>query len=122
MNTFLNEGGIQGTFTLYTSGGNVNGYAMELKADPNVAGGELSITTSMKGSQMELAMNMAASQGEGQEGSGTLYQVDMTLDMMMDGTYQTTSTQPATEPPAGASVVDLMELLGSLIPTEPTMP
>lgn len=39
-------------------------------------------------------MNMAASQGEGQEGSGTLYQVDMTLDMMMDGTYQTTSTQP----------------------------
>ena len=51
---------------------------MELKADPNVAGGELSITTAMKGSQMELAMNMAASQGEGQEGSGTLYQVDMT--------------------------------------------
>ena len=122
VNTFLNEGGIQGTFTLYTSGGKVNGYAMELKADPNVAGGELSITTSMKGSKMELAMNMAASQGEGQEGSGTLYQVDMTLDMMMDGTYQTTSTQPATEPPAGASVVDLMELLGSLIPTEPTMP
>ena len=76
----------------------------------------------MKGSKMELAMNMEASQGEGQEGSGTLYQVDMTLDMMMDGTYQTTSTQPATEPPAGASVVDLMELLGSLIPTEPTMP
>ena len=66
-------------------------------------------------------MNMAASQGEGQEGE-IISQVDMTLDMMMDGTYQTTSTQPATEPPAGASVVDLMELLGSLIPTEPTMP
>lgn len=121
VNTFLNEGGIQGTFTLYTSGGKVNGYAMELKADPDAAGGELSITTSMKGSKMELAMNMAASQGEGQEGE-IISQVDITMDMMMDGTYQTTSTQPATEPPAGASVVDLMELLGSLATTEPTMP
>lgn len=117
VNTFLNEGGIQGTFTIYTSGGKVNGYAMELKADPDVAGGELSITTSMKGSKMELAMNMEASQGEGQEGE-IISQVDMTLDMTMDGTYQSTSTQPATQPPQGANVTDLMEMFSSLLASQ----
>lgn len=111
VNTFLDETGIQGTFTLYTSGGKVNGYAMELKADPDVAGAEMSVMAAMKGSKMELTMGFAASQGEGQEGE-VLGEMELVLNMAMDGTYQTTSTQPATEPPAGASVVDLMDMLG----------
>lgn len=115
-NTFLNEGGITGTFTLYTSGDKVNGYAMELKADPAVLGAEMTMSISMKGSKMEMAMNVAASQGEGQEGSGTLYQMDLTLDLAMDGTYQSTSAKPATEPPAGATVVDLMDMMGGALP------
>lgn len=115
-NTFLNEGGITGTFTLYTSGDKVNGYAMELKADPAVVGAEMTMSIAMKGSKMEMAMNVAASQGEGQEGSGTLYQMDLTLDLAMDGTYQSTSAKPATEPPAGATVVDLMDMMGGALP------
>lgn len=114
VNTFLNENGLQGTFTLYTSGDEVNGYAMEMKADPAGAGMEMAITTSMKDSKMEMAMNMDLSQGEGQEGE-VIYQIAITLEMTMDGTYQTTSAQPATQPPAGAQVVDLMESLGSLL-------
>ena len=38
VNTFLNEGGITGTFTISTNGSQVNGYAMEVKADPAVTG------------------------------------------------------------------------------------
>lgn len=110
VNTFSHESGLQGTFTLYTSGGKVNGYAMELKTDPAVVGAELALTVSMKGSKMEMALNMDVSQGEGQEGD-TLSQVAITLDMNMDGTYQTTSTKPVTEPPAGATIVDLMDMM-----------
>ena len=32
------------------------------------------------------------------------------LTMTMDGTYQTTTQAPATEPPAGAPAADLMEM------------
>ena len=41
------------------------------------------------------------------------------MTFSLDGTYQSTSTAPATEPPAGATVVDLMETLlgtGDTIP------
>lgn len=117
VNTFLDENGLQGTFTLYTSSGAVNGYAMELKTDSAAAGGVMSITTSMRGSKMEMAMNMDISQGEGQE-SEIISQVAITLDMTMDGTYQSTSTQPATQPPQGANVTDLMEMFGSLLASQ----
>lgn len=115
VNTFLNEGGLQGTFTISTSGGAVNGYAMELKADPDVLGAEMAITASMQGSKMEMAMNMDLSQGEGQDGE-IISEIVITLDMTMDGTYQSTSAQPATQPPAGATVVDLMDMLGGALP------
>ena len=111
VNTFLNEGGIQGTFTISTSGGAVNGYAMELKADPAVLGAGMTITASMKGAKMEMAMDMDVAQSAGQDAT-----VSITLDMTMDGTYQTTSTQPVTAPPAGAPVVDLMDMLGGALP------
>lgn len=116
VNTFLNESGIQGTFTLYTSGNAVNGYAMEIKADPAVVGAEMNITASMKGSKMEIAMNMDLTQGEDAS------KVSVTLDMDMDGTYQTTSTKPVTEPPAGAAVVDLMDMFGGVLTETENIP
>lgn len=112
VNTFLNEGGIQGTFTLYTSGGAVNGYAMELKADPAVVGAEMTLSAVMKGSKMEMVLNVAAAQDAGED----IPEVSITVDMNMDGTYQSTSAQPATQPPAGATVVDLMDMLGGALP------
>ena len=107
VNTFLNEGGIQGTFTLYTSAGKVNGYAIELKADPAVVGAEMTLSAAMKGSKMEMVLNVAAAQKAGED----IPEVSITLDMDMDGTYQSTSSKPVTEPPAGATVVDLMDLM-----------
>ena len=35
---------------------------MELKADPAVVGAEMTMSIAMKGSKMEMAMNVAASQ------------------------------------------------------------
>lgn len=113
-NTFLDESGITGTFTLYTSAGKVNGYAIELKADPAVVGAEMTLTSAMQGSKMTMDMTVAASQEQGAD----LPQVELSLNLAMDGTYQATSTQPQTEPPAGAPVTDLMEMFGVVeVPT-----
>lgn len=112
VNTFLNESGIQGTFTLYATGDQVNGYAMELKADPAVVGAEMALSVSMKDSKMELAMNVAAAQAQSQDTP----MVNITLDLTMDGTYQDTSAKPVTEPPADAPVVDLMDMVGGALP------
>ena len=107
-NTFLEESGITGTFTLYTSAGKVNGYAIELKADPAVVGAEMTLTAAMQGSKMTMDMTVAASQEQGAD----LPQVELSLNLAMDGTYQSTSSQPQTAPPAGAPVADLMEMFG----------
>ena len=37
----------------------------------------------------------------------------MTMEMTMDGKYTATKDVPATEPPAGAGVIDLMELMNA---------
>ena len=108
VNTFLDDQGLTGAFTITTSAGKVNGYAMELKADPTVVGAEMTLKAAMAGNKMEIAMIVAGSQEQGED----LPQVDISLSLTMDGTYQTTSAQPQTEPPAGAPVVDLMELFG----------
>ena len=39
----------------------------------------------------------------------------MDMTMTMDGAYRRTSTKPAGTPPAGAEVVDVMELLLSMV-------
>ena len=57
----MDEQGITGTFTLYTSAGKVNGYAMELKADPAVVGAEMTLTAAMKGTKMNVSMKVAGS-------------------------------------------------------------
>ena len=105
-NTFLEESGLTGTFTLYTSGGKVSGYAMELSGDPDELGMEMTLRAAMQGRKMEMTMAVAGSQEQG----GDLPQVDISLRLTMDGTYQATTAQPQTQPPAGAPVVDLMEM------------
>ena len=109
VNTFLNEQGLTGTFTITTSGTAVNGYAMELKADPAVAGAEMTLKAAMTGNKMEITMAVAGSQEQGPD----LPQVDISLNLTMDGSYQNTTAQPQTEPPAGAPVVDLMEMFAA---------
>ena len=69
----------------------MNGYGMEMTtADPEA---QMTMTMEMKGDDMSLLMEMAG------------------MTMEMDGAYQRTSTAPATEPPAGAEVVDLTDTL-----------
>ena len=82
---------------LYTSGSQINGYGVEMTlSEEDVP--VMSMTVTMRGNQMDMEM---------------LFQVpeEMTMTFSLDGTYQSTSTAPATEPPAGATVVDLMETL-----------
>ena len=88
----LEQDGVTILFHLYTSGGQVNGYGMEMTAS-ETTGMEMTMTMEMKGDDMSLLIEMAG----------------MTLEM--DGTYRSSSTAPETEPPAGATVVDLWELL-----------
>ena len=70
----------------------MNGYGMEMTAS-ETTGMEMTMTMEMKGDDMSLLMEMAG------------------MTMEMDGTYRPSSTAPETEPPAGATVVDLWELL-----------
>lgn len=52
-------------------------------------------------------------------GSMTMNVLDMvTADFNITGSYTKGTTAPATEPPAGAAVVDLMELTGGLLPDQ----
>ena len=88
----LEQDGITILFHLYTSGGQVNGYGMEMTAS-ETTGMEMTMTMEMKGDDMSLLLEMAG------------------MTMEMDGTYRPSSTAPETEPPAGATVVDLWELL-----------
>ena len=87
----LEQDGVTLLFHLYTSGGQVNGYGMEMTtADPEA---QMTMTMEMKGDDMSLLMEMDG------------------MTMEMDGTYRPSSAAPETEPPAGATVVDLWELL-----------
>ena len=88
----LEQDGVTILFHLYTSGGQVNGYGMEMTAS-ETTGMEMTMTMEMKGDDMSLLLEMAG------------------MTMEMDGAYQRTSTAPATQPPAGAEVVDLTDTL-----------
>ena len=94
----LEQDGVTILFHLYTSGGQVNGYGMEMTASETI-GMEMTMTMEMKGDDMSLLLEMAG------------------MTMEMDGTYRPSSTAPETEPPAGATVVDLMDALtGDIAP------
>lgn len=67
-------------------------------------GTALALTAEMRASKMEMLMDFQMP-GE------------LSMTMEIDGAYQRTSTAPATEPPAGATVVDLMDALtGDIAP------
>lgn len=100
VNTFVDADGVQGTFTLYTSGSKVNGYAMELTAEDET-GIQMSLDASMRSNEMQMSMSMAMEDAD----------VSMSMEMTMDGTYRATSTQPETEPPAGAQILDLTQMM-----------
>ena len=68
----------------------------------------LTMTSEMQGSKMEMLMDF---QMPG----------DLSMTMEMDGAYQPTSTAPATEPPAGATVVDLMDTFTGNIDLAPEL-
>ena len=95
--------GMDLTFTLFTNGGSqVNGYAMGLSAnDPS--GLSMTVTASMKNDRMEMNMEI----------HDTMMEMDMT--MTMDGVYRRSGTKPAGAPPAGAEVVDVMDLMLSMM-------
>ncbi len=96
----LDQDGMVMTFTLYTNGSKVNGYAVAIGgSDPAFGGVEM--TVSMKGSKMEMSMLIA----DDETGS-------VSLTMQMDGTYKTTTEQPAAQPPADAVVIDLTQMMG----------
>ena len=87
----LEQDGVTILFHLCTSGSQVNGYGLELtSADP-----ELQMTMTMEMKEGDMSM---------------LFQMDG-MTMEMDGVYRPSSAAPETEPPAGATVVDLWELL-----------
>ncbi len=109
-NSYVNTVDLDGAkmvYTLYTNGSKVNGYAMEMSADMDQLGA-MSLSATMKGTQMDMnmAFNVAMDQGAGESFA-------MDLSMTMDGNYQTTSVKPTTQPAAGDTVVDLMDLLGA---------
>ena len=95
VNTFFEELGLPCTFTLYTSGNQVTGYGLEMSAA--MEGVTLSLDAQMRGQTMEMDMGLQLDRGE---------DFSMALTMTMDGTYRTTTAQPETEPPAGATWVD----------------
>ena len=89
----LEQDGATVRFTLYSSAGKINGYGMEMTAADAATGAEMTMTMELKGEDMTFLFEMSG------------------MTMEMDGTYQAASAAPETEPPAGAKVVDLWELL-----------
>lgn len=88
------QDGAKMTMTLYTSGNQVTGYAIDLDAL-----GIMKMTASMRGDKLAASVEMKVDD-----------MVAMTLTM--DGTYKATSSKPSAEPPANASIVDLTQQLG----------
>lgn len=88
------------TMTLYTSGGKVNGYAMTMTVEAD--GVKAAVNVEVKNSKMtaELAFGIA------------MDDLTMQMNMTMDGAYAATSSKPATEPPAGATIVDMVSPIG----------
>ena len=88
------------TMTLYTSGGKVNGYAMTMTVEAD--GVKAAVNAEVKNSKMtaKLAFGIA------------MDDLTMQMNMTMDGAYAATNSKPATEPPAGATIVDMVSPIG----------
>lgn len=99
----MEQDGVTISLALLTSGSKVNGYEMTMSCDLEEMV-VMEMTTTMKGSEMtaDLTFDMAIPMGEDA--------VTVHMGMTMDGTYQVTSKTPAAEPPAGATVIDMMAM------------
>ena len=91
------------TMTLYTSGGKVNGYAMRMEV--NDSGTRLYLSANMADKELTVDLSLTSEEETGA----------MQMQLRMDGIYSAASEKPATEPASGAVIVDLAELLGSLL-------
>jgi len=91
------------------SGSKVTGCAVDMyMAMPPM--GDILMSVAMQDNEMAMYMAMDSSayayaDPDATEGTFLIF------EMLMDGTYQSTAKTPAAEPPAGAVIVDLMELL-----------
>ena len=108
----FSTGGTEGVFTLYTSGSEATGYALELTP------GQTDLTLSLRGEGEELtatlAVNLESPLAQGTdllgyplEGDGRL---SFSLDLTLEGSYQDATMDAAdfwTEPPADEPVIDL---------------
>jgi len=108
VNTMKSPGadGVTMTLTLPTSGGKVNGFAMEMSMDIPEAG-SMELAYGLKDKKMDMSMEF------GIEVTSPIA-LDMTITMQMDGTYQDTKEQPAVQPPKGAVIVDMNQLLSGI--------
>ena len=99
------QDGVTLEFSLYTAGSKVNGYSVTMEA-PDM----MELTASMRDSKMELTMTMGM---DIPAVEGVSEATSMSMEMTMDGKYTASKEVPATEPPAGAGVIDLMELMNA---------
>ena len=90
--------GAEMSLILYTSGGQVNGYAMELSME-----GLLTFSASMRGNDLKANVSMNVPTG----GAGSA----MSMTMEMTGDYTATSRVPLGVPPTGAGVMDLTSMI-----------
>lgn len=105
VNTMDLDGLGQMVFTLNTKSSAVVGYAMEISvADPSFGG--MKIAASMKDDKLEMSMGVDMAMAQEQDAAFSI-----SMDMTMDGVYKVTNEKPDTQPPAGAGVIDLVELM-----------
>ena len=108
-NTYTSVISVDGTsmsFILYTNGDVVTGYGMEMSSTDPTLGMDLSMAITMQDDEMTMTMEMTTDEPES------------SMTMTMDGLYESTDTSPTAEPPAGSSVVDVMDLLNSLLTSD----
>ena len=94
---------------LFTSGGQINGYGVEMTMAAE--DGSVLLTAEMRENEMTMAFDM--------DMPGAV------ISFTLDGAYRPAAGAPATEPPAGAEVVDIMESLlgtGELTPEPESSP
>ena len=84
--------------TFYTSGGRVNGYAVQLSAE-----GVLDVSATMRGNDLTAHVAMNVPSG----GAGSA----MSMTMDMTGRYASTTSAPKGVPPTGAGVMDLTSMI-----------
>ena len=89
--------------SLYTKSGKVTGYGLRMEV--NDSGTWLYLSANMADKELTVDLSLTSEEETGA----------MQMQLRMDGIYSAASEKPATEPASGAVIVDLAELLGSLL-------